>query len=68
MNVAVQEYHARRLRQINKPFKFIHASILVVMNPSHAVEVANTSHVFGKLLGLRPTEVVDDWNNVAVGI
>jgi hypothetical protein len=52
----------------HSPFKFIHASVLIVMNPSHSVEVANTSHVLGKLFSFGPDKVIDDRNNVAVGI
>lgn len=50
----------------HSPFKFIHASVLVVMNPSHAVKVTNASHVLGQLLGFGPGEVVDDRDDVAV--
>jgi hypothetical protein len=46
----------------------LNASILVVVNPVYSVEVANTSHVLGKLFSLRPGEVVGDRNYVAVGI
>lgn len=50
------------------PFKFVHTRILIVMNPSNAIKVTHAAHIFGKFFRFGPCEVVDDGNDVAVGV
>lgn len=50
------------------PFKFIHTSVLVIVYPPNPIKVTHSAHVFGQLLRLGPNEVVDDRNNVAIGL
>lgn len=38
------------------------------MDPSHSIEVAHGAHVFGQVFGLRPLEIVDDGDDLAVGL
>ena len=38
------------------------------MHPADAVKVADGSHVFWQIIRLRPLEVVDDWDDFAIGV
>jgi hypothetical protein len=56
-----------QLHLFHLPFKFVHTRVLIIMNPSNAIKVTHAAHIFGKFLGLRPCEVINDGNDVAVG-
>lgn len=56
------------LFMINSPFKFVHTSVLIIMNPSNSIKMTHAAHIFRELFRFGPREVVDDGNNVAVCI
>ena len=41
---------------------------LIIVDPSNAVEMAYGAHVFGQVFRQRPLEVVDDGDDLAVGL
>lgn len=49
------------------PFKFINTRILIIMNPSNAVEMTNRSHVFGQFFRFWPCKVINYRNYITVG-
>lgn len=48
------------------PFKLVYAGVLVVVDPTYTIEVANCSHVFREFLGFRPLEIVYDGDYITL--
>lgn len=52
----------------HEPLELVDTCILVVVNPPHTIEVADCPHVLREDFRLRPLEVVQDWNDVALAL
>ena len=50
----------------DEALKLVHTGLLVVMDPSDSIEVAQGPDVLWQFLGIRELEVVDDRDDVAV--
>jgi len=50
----------------HEPLQLVHTRVLVVVDPPHSVEGTDGPHVLRQSLGLRPLEVVDDGDDVAL--